>query len=202
MAYIDPATVLSPKDAWELTSVLWNTGQGDWSLAQGTWNKNPCLAMRWNGSDGIEGIGNPQSRGHPTWFIIPDDLEDAIRKEADLLHQIRRSIECNIVKHNGSSAGAWRVEAVLGQHILNKLGNDELRFSLPTLPNRLCVPDTNHTRVRVDGEMQGCFIQGRYFGNLYSSGIPEDENPTPVDAVRDAISQNIVRAVKQTGLVG
>ena len=33
--------------------------------------------MRWNGSD-QNPIGNPQSRGLPTWFIVPDQHVDQI----------------------------------------------------------------------------------------------------------------------------
>ena len=41
------------------------------SLAIGRWDNKPVLAMRWNGGKDSP-IGNPQSRGLPTWFIVPD----------------------------------------------------------------------------------------------------------------------------------
>ena len=36
------------------------------------------LAVRWNGKGGDK-LGSPQSRGRPTWFIVPEELEPAIR---------------------------------------------------------------------------------------------------------------------------
>ncbi len=37
------------------------------------------LAIRWNGRADAE-IGNPQSRGLATWFIVPRQLEGALRE--------------------------------------------------------------------------------------------------------------------------
>jgi hypothetical protein len=76
MAYIDPTTVNSPRANWTLIEVLTDRGPGDVSLAVGTWTSDQeppqrVLAMRWNGHDGDEGVGHPQSRGLPTWFIVP-----------------------------------------------------------------------------------------------------------------------------------
>ncbi|HWB06280.1 MAG TPA: hypothetical protein VG796_24870 [Verrucomicrobiales bacterium] len=69
-AYIPPDKVHSPKAHWSLIAVLEDLGEEGTSVAIGRWDGKPTLAMRWNGSDGNP-IGNPQSRGLPTWFIIP-----------------------------------------------------------------------------------------------------------------------------------
>jgi len=79
MAYIHPSMVLSPKSAISDLSVIYDGGEGKWSVAVMIWNGEPTLAIRWNGENGS--LGHPQSRGIPTWFIIPDDLKDAIIAE-------------------------------------------------------------------------------------------------------------------------
>ena len=61
----------SPRRLWSLIQVLFDGGERDSSLAIGRWDNKPVLAMRWNGDD-ENPIGNPQSRGLPTWFIVPD----------------------------------------------------------------------------------------------------------------------------------
>lgn len=76
MAYVDPHTVNSPRTHWTLIEVLIDRGGGDVSLAVGTWAENGSapqrrLAMRWNGNEDDGGVGHPQSRGLPTWFLIP-----------------------------------------------------------------------------------------------------------------------------------
>ena len=84
MAYIDPKTVHSPKANWNLIEVIRDEGPDDAALAIGKWTENDgtvkrVLASRWNGRAKDEsGVGNPQSRGVPTWFILPTWMNDAI----------------------------------------------------------------------------------------------------------------------------
>lgn len=75
--YIMPDQVTSPKRYWVLVKVLLDTGEGGYSIALGRWENDPALGIRWNGTKDNP-IGNPQSRGLPTWFIVPADLQDAI----------------------------------------------------------------------------------------------------------------------------
>ena len=37
------------------------------------------LGIRWNGEPSSP-LGNPQSRGIPTWFIVPDELRDVVER--------------------------------------------------------------------------------------------------------------------------
>jgi hypothetical protein len=76
-ASIPPADVVSPKRHWSLIAVLRDANDDGSSLAIGRWNGKPVLAMRWNG-DEQNPIGNPQSRGLPTWFIVPDAYNEAV----------------------------------------------------------------------------------------------------------------------------
>lgn len=72
MAFIDPRKVESPKGRWKLIDVLYDGGDGKDALAIGEWDHQRVLAIRWNGNSAdISGVGNPQSRGLPTWFILP-----------------------------------------------------------------------------------------------------------------------------------
>lgn len=68
---IEPASVVSPKASWRLIDVLHRGKAEDDAVALGMWNGSPVLAMRWNGSKDAP-LGNPQSRGLPTWFILPE----------------------------------------------------------------------------------------------------------------------------------
>lgn len=77
MPYVRPNDVRSPRDSWNLTHVLREGSEGEHALAIGDWEGNRCLAMRWNGTE-EKPAGNPQSRGNGTWFIMPEDYNDAI----------------------------------------------------------------------------------------------------------------------------
>jgi len=78
LRYTDPAIVLSPKGSVANLSVLRNTGEDGFAVASLMWDDRPALGMRWNGHP-KNPIGNPQSRGIPTWFIVPDELAPAVR---------------------------------------------------------------------------------------------------------------------------
>jgi hypothetical protein len=77
MSYLRPEDCHSPRNRWSLFTVLEDHGPEDFSVAIGRWDGDACLAMRWNGSK-ENPVGNPQSRGLPTWFIMPDQYADKI----------------------------------------------------------------------------------------------------------------------------
>jgi hypothetical protein len=92
MGYQNPRLVKSPKGAVTHLRILYDGGEqteayGEWegwSIAELEWYEEPTLACRWNGSTDnpdVSVIGNPQSHQHPTWFIIPKPLQDAIRAQ-------------------------------------------------------------------------------------------------------------------------
>jgi|SRR5208282_468896 hypothetical protein len=85
MAYIEPATVWAPRASIRSVQILYNSrpgGPGGWSVASIDWEGSPALGIRWNGGEG-SGIGNPQSRGNATWFILPDELQEVILNKID-----------------------------------------------------------------------------------------------------------------------
>jgi hypothetical protein len=78
---ISATEVISPKNHWSLIAVLDDAGPGGIAVALGKWDQKPILAKRWNGDDEDDALGNPQSRGLPTWFILPaGDYSGAIIK--------------------------------------------------------------------------------------------------------------------------
>jgi hypothetical protein len=86
MAYVEPATVWAPKASIRSVEVLYNQGPGQWSVARVIWEDAARIGIRWNGGTDGPGIGNPQSRGNATWFILPPELEGAL---LDRVEQLR-----------------------------------------------------------------------------------------------------------------
>jgi hypothetical protein len=82
MTYTPPETVVSPKASVSDLRVLLNTGEGGYSLAAMRWDGTEALGVRWNGSpDNL--LGNPQSRGIATWYILPDEIAAPLRARYD-----------------------------------------------------------------------------------------------------------------------
>jgi hypothetical protein len=92
MSYVEPTSVLSPRSSVRSVDVIYttknggyNTENGGWSVARIDWENTESLGIRWNGSDGTPGIGSPQSRGNPTWFILPEELHDVVLAKVEEL---------------------------------------------------------------------------------------------------------------------
>jgi hypothetical protein len=83
MSYVNPETVVAPKNKVESVEVLYDGGPGEWSVARLLYDGKERVGIRWNGADDEGGIGNPQSRGRPTWFVVPKELADIIREEVE-----------------------------------------------------------------------------------------------------------------------
>jgi len=84
MAYVDPNKVNAPKRLVSDVQVVFDTREveGSWSVAKLKWDGRETVGIRWNGDPSNRGIGTPQSRGLPTWFIVPEELQDAILEKA------------------------------------------------------------------------------------------------------------------------
>jgi len=78
MRFTSPDTVISPKGSVSNVRVLLNTGEGGFAIAAMQWENQESLGIRWNGHP-ENPLGNPQSRGIPTWFILPEEIASILR---------------------------------------------------------------------------------------------------------------------------
>ena len=77
MSYLKPENVDSPKTRWKLDRVIYDGGEENWSLAEGFWDKQKVLAIRWNGTQ-ARPKSMPISNGQAVWLIVPDELVCAV----------------------------------------------------------------------------------------------------------------------------
>ena len=77
MAYVRPEDVRSPKARWYLFEVVLDHGEREGAYALGEWDGQRSIGFRWNGSANNP-IGNPQSRGLPTWTMLDSELHEAV----------------------------------------------------------------------------------------------------------------------------
>jgi len=91
--YHDPKAVLSPKGRVKSVEVIFDAGPVDasWSVARLNWDNNSAaVGIRWNG-DSTSTKGLPQARGNPTWFVVPDELKDAVLNAAQVLSRSKQT---------------------------------------------------------------------------------------------------------------
>lgn len=92
-----PQSVLSPIKNVGNVRVLFDGGNlhGAYSVARLQWNGDEVLAIRWNINENeardpkkISGavtcLGEPNSRGYSTWFILPDDFVAQLLQQSAL----------------------------------------------------------------------------------------------------------------------
>lgn len=71
-----PEDVRAPKDRIRNPRVIYTNPDEAWSIAEMEWRDTDTdrwslrVGMRWDGREGE--LGNPQSSGHPTWFLLPE----------------------------------------------------------------------------------------------------------------------------------
>jgi hypothetical protein len=66
---IAPEDATSPKRNWSIIKILDKGEEESMAVALGKWNGVPVIGLRWNGT-AENPIGNPQSRGLATWFVL------------------------------------------------------------------------------------------------------------------------------------
>ncbi len=90
--YHDPNAVRSPKDMVKSVEVIYDSGPVElsWSVARLKWGDSPAVGIRWNG-DSNNSKGTPQARGNPTWFVVPEQIKDAVLNAAQELSQAKQN---------------------------------------------------------------------------------------------------------------
>ncbi len=83
--YVSPQEAKSPKARLDNLRVLIDKGQDNWALAEFDWDGGgKAYGLRWNGNDCEQGkgLGNPQSNGHATWVVLPEEIVDVMKKDS------------------------------------------------------------------------------------------------------------------------
>ena len=82
MSYTNPEDVIFPQGHLSSVDVIYDGGEGSYAVANIVWDGHETVGIRWNGGgDGpFPGEGNPQSRGYPTWFVLPDEIAEIVKQ--------------------------------------------------------------------------------------------------------------------------
>lgn len=198
MGYRKPENVVAPKSRWELRHVLCNTGQGGWAVAEGIWDKEPSLGVRWNGDDDSGSHGSPQSHGNPTWFIVPSELEEAVRNLAHKCNDTMKCVDCSIDRPEGFEYGVFLVTLRVKGELYETIKDRKVAFNIPRLPNRFFRTDAEFLNPYATNKisLSGLIIKGEWKSIVQTNGIEEEKNPTEMDVVKDALIANILQALK------
>jgi hypothetical protein len=198
MGYRKPEEVIAPKSRWELGTILCNTGHGGWSASEGKWDSEPALGIRWNGDDDSGSHGNPQSHGNPTWFIVPAELEDAVRREAQRINEALSLVHCEITRPEDFDYGVFRIEVEVSGPLGKTIAGRDIPFEMPRLLNRFFRPEKGYWTHPANDETQprGLIKDRKWFSIVQTNGFSEENNPTRMKIVEDTLLANILQALR------
>ena len=84
MPYDNPENI-GDYGKWEYGRVLYNGLQGSWSVAEGFYDGEPRLGIRWNGDDNDPEYPSFPKLGRALWFIVPRELEESVRTVVEIM---------------------------------------------------------------------------------------------------------------------
>ena len=85
MSYDNPENV-GNYGQWKYGKVLYNGGPSSWSVAEGLYDGESRLGIRWNGDDHRPDYPSvPKMGEQPLWFIVPRELEASVRIALDVM---------------------------------------------------------------------------------------------------------------------
>ncbi|WP_061291998.1 hypothetical protein [Azotobacter vinelandii] len=113
-----------------------------------------------------------------------------------ILPAISPRFNCQLYKPDRYEHGAWKLRISLGDVAKQRLGGIALALKIPALKKRLFLPDEGYRR---DVDLI-CFKDGILEAHIYSNGVAEDENPTPISEVRAEIVRSLHTALDKVGL--
>lgn len=104
-------------------------------------------------------------------------------------------VHVEIYRPDAYDYGAWRVEMTLGHDANAAIASFPLIFTLPAYANNrrhvIC-----ESEFRVD-QSHRKFSGASWQGDLYSNGVPEDENPIPIATFRRDLLRSVHAALEQ-----
>lgn len=107
-------------------------------------------------------------------------------------------MKVEIVRPQGYEPGCWTVAISLDSATHARL-RGQVAFPLPKLKMRNIIADEGF-RVAVPAqagvEIFGQIRDGSFRGHVYSDGVEERLNPTPIDAVRSAIETSVQHVLR------
>lgn len=204
MGYQNPYDVVAPKNRWRISKVICNTGQGGWSLAEGTWDGSVTLAIRWNGNDGPESSsGNPQSTGHPTWFILPEETQAAILEVGQKTAKAILKIQCQIERPDDFGERVFRIcVRITDKKLKDNIVLYKPTFLIPTWKSwiiRFSSADETENYFspphKSNENWRGKFIDGLWQGILQSNGYSVEENSVTTAMIEDQIKAAAAQAL-------
>lgn len=109
-------------------------------------------------------------------------------------------VKVHLDRPAGYDFGAWKARITLRDGTAMQWMDAPIPFNLPSLPKRRVHPDTGFAVAAGYEEghasgLAGIFVDGVWEGHVYTNGVPEEENPTPIEAIAEALRAAVAERI-------
>jgi hypothetical protein len=133
--------------------------------------------------------------------VHPESCLGAVRSAMarTILSQLISMVAIDVFKPDTYEVGAWRLVMRTGPGVRAVFPDGTFPFVMPTLPKqRIFVGQ--YDRQHLPLLERGQFVDGMFAIDINSNGVPEDENPVPIEVVRDLFLQAVHVRLKSAGI--
>lgn len=143
---------------------------------------------RWRGGMFIYDVQHQQDDSHCKRVV-----RAALARK--ILVAVSPKFNIQLYKPDGYDARAWRLRVSLGDEVKSYLGTTSLVLNIPVQDSRLFLPDNGYRR---DHALMH-FKNGLLEADVYSNGISENENPTPIEDVYSGMVKSLHQTLDKLG---
>lgn len=109
-------------------------------------------------------------------------------------------VEIHIEQPDDYMHGAWHARITLRSADMMRFLGAPVPFSLPRFKARRIHPDDGYAVAAANWDgvgsgLDGVFVDGVWEGHIYANGIDEDDNPTPIAAVSEALMESVMTRI-------
>lgn len=113
---------------------------------------------------------------------------------------LENEVKIHIEKPDDYMHGAWRARITLRSAEAMRFLGAPVPFSLPRLEARRIHPNDGYAVAAANWDgvgsgLDGVFVDGVWEGHIYANGIAEDDNPTPIAVVADALKASVITRI-------
>lgn len=116
-----------------------------------------------------------------------------------ILANLITTVTIDVFKPDTYMNGAWRVEMRGGSAVHAVFTDGTIPFLLPTLPKqRVIIGTYDRAHMPIPGE--GRFVDGVFGIDVHTNGMPEEQNPVPMETVRELFLQAVRTRLESAGI--
>lgn len=137
----------------------------------------------------------------PKQRVAPEGCLGTVRSALarTILAQFAALVGIDVFRPDTYDFGAWRVLMRAGHRVREVFPDGIFRFALPTLSTeRFIIGQYDRQHQPLPGE--GQFVDGSFAIDVHSNGVAEEDNPVPMEVVRDAFLQAVHARLESAGI--